>query len=74
MPQHGALHPFRDASVVVDSVIGIHNVMVECLFIINMRCIHKIFLSVPTDKKLENSNLAMQWVLLYPTISHDRCY
>jgi hypothetical protein len=36
------------------------------------------FFGMPTGKHLEDSNLvsmeAMQWVLLYLSISHDRCY
>jgi hypothetical protein len=40
---HGPQHPFIDAGVVGDSLIGIQNAMVKCLFVVNRRCIHKGF-------------------------------
>jgi hypothetical protein len=71
---HGPPHPFKDAGVVADSLTGIHNAMVKCLFIVNRICIHG-FLGVPTGKNPEDSNLAsveaMQWVLLCLSIGHD---
>jgi hypothetical protein len=51
--------------------------MVKCLFVVNMRCIHK-GLGVPTGKNPEDSNLAsveaMRLLLLYLSIAHDKCY
>jgi hypothetical protein len=65
---HGLLHLFRSAGVVVDSLTGIHNAMVKCLFIVNRNCIHMGFLGVPIGKNPEDSNLlimeTIQWVLL----------
>jgi hypothetical protein len=40
---HGLPHPFKDARVVADSLTGIHNAMVKCLFDVNGSCIHKGF-------------------------------
>jgi hypothetical protein len=53
---HGPQHPLKDAGVVADSPTGIHNAMVECLFVVNRSCIDKVF-RCP----------AMQLVLLYLT-------
>jgi hypothetical protein len=36
-------NPFKDAGIVVDSLTGIHNVTVKCLFVVNRSCIHKGF-------------------------------
>jgi hypothetical protein len=41
--QHGSLHPFKDVGVVADSLTGIDNAMVKCLFVFNRSCIHKGF-------------------------------
>jgi hypothetical protein len=38
---HGPPHPIKDAGVVEDSLIGIHNAVVKCLFVVNRSCIHK---------------------------------
>jgi hypothetical protein len=38
---YGPPRPFRDAGAVVDSLTGIHNAMVKCLFVVNRSCIHK---------------------------------
>jgi hypothetical protein len=64
--------------IVVDSLTGIPSVMMTCLSIVNRSCRHGI-LRVPACKNPDNSNLAwnvevMQWVLLYLSIGHDRCY
>jgi hypothetical protein len=53
--------------------------MVKCLFVVNMNCVHEEgCLGVSARKMSEDSNLArveaMQWVLLYLSISHDRYY
>jgi hypothetical protein len=37
---HGPPHPFR---VAADSLTGIHNAMVKCLFVVNWSCIQKGF-------------------------------
>jgi hypothetical protein len=77
-PHHRPPHPFKDAGVVVDSLTGIHNTTVKCFFGVSRSCIHKGVSSVPTDKNPDDANLAgveaMQWVLLYLSIRHDRCY
>jgi hypothetical protein len=39
----GLQHPFKDAGVVADSLTGIHNVMMKCLFVVNRSWIHKGF-------------------------------
>jgi hypothetical protein len=65
---NGPPNLFRDAVVVADSLTGIHNAMVKCLFIVNRSCIYKSFLVSP-QVKIQDSNLvsmeAMKWVLLY---------
>jgi hypothetical protein len=52
--------------------------MVKCLFVVNRSCIYEGFSGVPTGKNPEDLNLAsveaMQWVLLYLSIGHDKCY
>jgi hypothetical protein len=40
---HGPPHPLKDAGIVADSLTGIHNAMVKCLFVVNGICIHKGF-------------------------------
>jgi hypothetical protein len=40
---HGLPHLFEDAEVVSDSLTGIHNTMVKCLFTVNRSGIHKGF-------------------------------
>jgi hypothetical protein len=40
---HGPPHPIKDAGVVADSLTGIHNAMVKCLFVVNRSCIYKGF-------------------------------
>jgi hypothetical protein len=37
----GTPHLFKDAKVIADSLTGIHNAMLKCLFVVNWRCIHK---------------------------------
>jgi hypothetical protein len=51
---HGPPHLFRDTGVVVDILTGIHNAMVECLFVVNRSCISKGVLYVPVGKKPED--------------------
>jgi hypothetical protein len=49
MSHHGPPHPYKDAGAVADSLTGIHNAMVKCLFVVNRSCIHKglqLFLQV----------------------------
>jgi hypothetical protein len=61
--------------VVADSLIGIQNMLVKCLFVVNRGCIHKRFLDVPTGNKSNGVKMecvdTMQWVLLYVSIGHD---
>jgi hypothetical protein len=38
---HGPPHPFKDAGVVADSLTGIHNAILKCLFVVNRRCMNK---------------------------------
>jgi hypothetical protein len=63
--------------VIANSLTGIHNVMVKCLFVVNRSCVHRV-LGIPTGTNLEDSNLvgmeAMRWVLLCISAGHDRCY
>jgi hypothetical protein len=40
---HGPPHPFKDTGVVVDSLTGIQNAMVKCLFVVNRSYMHKDF-------------------------------
>jgi hypothetical protein len=49
--------------VVAVSLTGIHNAIVKCLLLVNRSCIQKAY-----------RRPAMQWVLLYLSIRHDRCY
>jgi hypothetical protein len=75
---HGPPHPFKDAGVVADSLMDIHNAMVKCLFVCQKDLHTQGFLGVPTSKNRDDSNLtsveAMQRVLLYLFIGHDRRY
>jgi hypothetical protein len=65
------------AGVVEDSLTGIHNKMVKCLFVVNRNCVYRVFLA-PTGKNPENSNVAiveaMLWVLIYLSVGHGTCY
>jgi hypothetical protein len=70
---HGPSHPFKDAGVVADSPTGIHSAMVKSLFILNRSGIHKGFYVFPEDSNLARVE-TMQWVLLYLSVSRDRCY
>jgi hypothetical protein len=63
---HGPPHPFKDVGVVADSLIGIHNALVKCLFVVNR--------SANPEDSSQASMEAMQWVLLYVSIRHERCY
>jgi hypothetical protein len=54
---HGLSHQFKDARVVADSLIGIHNPMVKCLFVVNRSCIHMGF-RYPTSKNSDDIILA----------------
>jgi hypothetical protein len=38
---HGPPYAFKDAGVVADSLTGIHNAMVKCLFVVNSSCKNK---------------------------------
>jgi hypothetical protein len=73
---HGLPHPFQDAWVAVNSLASIKQWW--CLFVVNRSCIYKGFQVPPTGKNPEDSNVVsievMQWVLLYLSIIHDRCY
>jgi hypothetical protein len=40
---HGPPHPFKDDQVDADSLTGIHNAMVKCLFFADRSCMHKGF-------------------------------
>jgi hypothetical protein len=40
---HGPPHPFKDAGEVADSLTGIHNAMVGCIFIFNRSYTHNGF-------------------------------
>jgi hypothetical protein len=75
---HGFLYLFKNAGVAGDSLTRIHNAIVKCLFIVKQKLHTQGFLGVPTGKNPEDSHLVgkkvMQWVLLYLSISHDRCH
>jgi hypothetical protein len=43
---------FRDAGAVADSLTGIHNMMVKCLFVVNRSCIHE-GVQVPPQVKIQ---------------------
>jgi hypothetical protein len=47
---HGPLHPCKDAGVVADSLTGIHNAVVKCLFAFKWSYIHKGFQMSPQVK------------------------
>jgi hypothetical protein len=70
----GPQHPFKDAEVVSGSLKGDGEVPLHCQQELHTQG----FLGVPTGKNTEDSNPvsveAMQWVLLYLSIGHDRCY
>jgi hypothetical protein len=74
----GLPYPFKEAGVVADSLTGIHNATVKRLFVVNMGCTQKAFFDAPTGKNPEDSKVAsveaMQWILLYLSIHHNRCY
>jgi hypothetical protein len=78
MSHHGPSYPFKDVGVVADSLTGNPQRNIE----VPLSCQQKLhtqgFLDVPTAKNPEDPNLAsveaMQWVLLYLSICHDRCY
>jgi hypothetical protein len=59
-PHHGPPHPFKDAGAVVDSLIGIHSVMVKCLFVVNSSCVHK-GVCVSPQVKLERIQMWRAW-------------
>jgi hypothetical protein len=67
-------HCFRDVGAVADSLTGIHNAMVST----SSLSTGAAYTRVSTGKNPDDSNLqsveAMQWVLLYISIGHDRCY
>lgn len=46
-PHHGLKHPFKETGAVVDSLTGVNNVMVKCLFVFKSSCIHKGFKVFP---------------------------
>jgi hypothetical protein len=62
----------KDAGVIADSLTGINNGEVP------LRCQEELHLGVPTGTNPEDSNPSsvevMQWVLLYLSIGHDKCY
>jgi hypothetical protein len=41
--RHGPPHAFKEPGLAADSLTGIHNAMVKCLFVVNKSCIHKGF-------------------------------
>jgi hypothetical protein len=64
----------EDAGAVEDSLTDVHKAMVKCLSLANTQG----YLSFPNGKNPEDSKVAsveaMQWVLLYLSLGHDRCY
>jgi hypothetical protein len=73
----GPPHPFKNSGVVADSL---KHPQFDGK--VSLRCQQEPqtqgFLGVPTGKNPKDSNLvsveAMQWVLLYLSICHDKCY
>jgi hypothetical protein len=57
---HGPPHPFKDAGAVTDSLTGIHNAIVKCLFIVNRSCIHKGFY-VSLQVKIQRIQVWRAW-------------
>jgi hypothetical protein len=55
---HGLQNPFKDA----DSLTGIHNAMVKCLFVVNRSFIHKGF-RVPPQVTIERIQIWRAWRL-----------
>jgi hypothetical protein len=41
MSYHGILNLFKDFGTFADNLVGIHNVLVKCLYIVNRKWIHK---------------------------------
>jgi hypothetical protein len=74
---HGQAHPIKNAEIVAGSLIGIQNAMVKS-FPYQEELHAEGLLGVPRGKNPGDSNLAsvkaMQCVLLYISIGHDRCY
>jgi hypothetical protein len=46
----GPPHPCKDAGADADSLTGIHNAIVKCLFVVNRSCIHRGFCVSPQVK------------------------
>jgi hypothetical protein len=72
---HGLLHPFEGSRVAANGLTAIKKVLMRCVFIFKQ--LNKLeILSAPTDKNLKNWGQvnvgAMQLVLLYLSILHDR--
>jgi hypothetical protein len=57
---YGLLHPLKVASVVTDSLTGIQNAIVKCLFIVNRTCIHKGF-QVSPQVKIQRIQIWRAW-------------
>jgi hypothetical protein len=47
---HGTPHACKYAGVVANSLTGIHNATVKCVFVVNRSCIHKGFQASPQVK------------------------
>jgi hypothetical protein len=73
----GPQYPFKHAEIVADSLTYIRRTMVQCILIASRRCIHKGYMCLHRQKS-RGFNLASveatQWVLLYVSIRHDKCY
>jgi hypothetical protein len=65
--------PFKDVGVDANSLTGNYNGMVNCLFLVNTRCIRKGFLDVSSDKNPEDSNMA-RVEANHLSVGHDTCY
>jgi hypothetical protein len=46
----GPPHPFKDAGIGADSLTGIHNLMVKCLFVVKRSSVYKGFYVTPQVK------------------------
>jgi hypothetical protein len=70
---HGPPQPFKDAREVGNSLTGIHNAMVRCLFVSTRAAFTRVLGDLTEYSNLANVE-AVQWVLLYLSIGHYMCF
>jgi hypothetical protein len=59
-PHHGPPHPLTDIGVVADTLTGIQNAVVKCLFVVNRSCIRK-GIQVPPQVKIQRIQIRQAW-------------